>query len=88
MKEQKKSSWGAAMVSFFKEYLFNFSGPGHLYYDENLTNEGKRKKNYIWRVLLPVSYTHLDVYKRQLIQTETGFPSPRVSTADTIGSIL
>ena len=51
MKEQKKSSWGAAMVSFFKEYLFNFSGPGHLYYDENLTNEGKRKKNYIWRVL-------------------------------------
>ena len=48
MKEQKKSSWGAAMVSFFKEYLFNFSGPGHLYYDENLTNEGKRKKNYIW----------------------------------------
>lgn len=44
MKEQKKSSWGAAMVSFFKEYLFNFSGPGHLYYDENLTNEGKRKK--------------------------------------------
>ena len=52
MKEQKKSSWGAAMVSFFKEYLFNFSGPGHLYYDENLTNEGKRKKKYIWRVLL------------------------------------
>lgn len=55
MKEQKKSSWGAAMVSFFKEYLFNFSGPGHLYYDENLTNEGKRKKNYIWRVLLLVT---------------------------------
>lgn len=55
MKEQKKSSWGAAMVSFFKEYLFNFSGPGYLYYDENLTNEGKRKKNYIWRVLLLVT---------------------------------
>ena len=32
------------MVSFFKEYLFNFSGPGHLYYDENLTNEGKKRK--------------------------------------------
>ena len=32
------------MVSFFKEYLFNFSGPGHLYYDENLTNEGKKKE--------------------------------------------
>lgn len=52
MKEQKKSSWRAAMVSFLKEYLLNFSGPGHLYYDENLTHEGKRKKKYIWRVLL------------------------------------
>ena len=52
MKEQKKSSWGAALVSFFKEYLLNFSGPGHLAYDENLTHEGKRKKKYIWRVLL------------------------------------
>lgn len=55
MKEQKKSSWGSALVSFFKEYLLNFSGPGHLYYDENLTNEGKRKKSYIWRVLLLVT---------------------------------
>lgn len=52
MKEQKKSSWGAALVSFFKEYLLNFSGPGYLAYDENLTHEGKRKKKYIWRVLL------------------------------------
>lgn len=52
MKEQKKSSWGAALVSFFKEYLLNFSGSGHLAYDENLTHEGKRKKKYIWRVLL------------------------------------
>ena len=52
MKEQKKSSWGAALVSFFKEYLLNFSGPWHLSYDENLTHEGKRKKKYIWRVLL------------------------------------
>lgn len=55
MKEQKDSSWGAALVSFLKEYLFNFSGPGHLYYDENLTHEGKRKKKYIWRVLLLVT---------------------------------
>ena len=55
MKEQKKSSWGAALVSFFKEYLLNFSGPGHLEYDENLTNEGKRKKKYIWKVLLLVT---------------------------------
>ena len=52
MKEQKKSSWGAVLVSFLKEFLLNsFEAPGHLYYDENLTNEGKRKKNYIWRVL-------------------------------------
>ena len=50
MKEQKKSSWGAVLVSFLKEFLLNsFEAPGHLYYDENLTNEGKRKKNYIWR---------------------------------------
>ena len=49
MKEQKKSSWGAVLVSFLKEFLLNsFEAPGHLYYDENLTNEGKRKKNYIW----------------------------------------
>lgn len=56
MKEQKKSSWGAVLVSFLKEFLLNsFESPGHLYYDENLTNEGKRKKNYIWRVLLLVT---------------------------------
>ena len=56
MKEQKKSSWGAVLVSFLKEFLLNsFEAPGHLYYDENLTNEGKRKKNYIWRVLLLVT---------------------------------
>jgi hypothetical protein len=46
--EQKKSSWGAVLVSFLKEFLLNsFEAPNHLYYDENLTNEGKRKKNYI-----------------------------------------
>ena len=56
MKEQKKSFWGAVLVSFLKEFLLNsFEAPGHLYYDENLTNEGKRKKNYIWRVLLLVT---------------------------------
>ena len=38
MKEQKKSSWGAVLVSFLKEFLLNsFEAPGHLYYDENLT---------------------------------------------------
>lgn len=42
MKEQKKSSWGAVLVSFLKEFLLNsFEAPGHLYYDENLTNEEK-----------------------------------------------
>ena len=46
MKEQKKSSWGAVLVSFLKEFLLNsFEAPGHLYYDENLTNEGKKKEN-------------------------------------------
>ena len=56
MKEQKKSFWGAVLVSFLKEFLLNsFEAPGHLYYDENLTNEGKRKKNYIWRVRLLVT---------------------------------
>ena len=39
MKEQKKSSWGAVLVSFLKEFLLNsFEAPGHLYYDDNLTN--------------------------------------------------
>ena len=46
---------GSGYGVVFKEYLFNFSGSGHLYYDENLTNAGKRKKNYIWRVLLLVT---------------------------------
>lgn len=56
MKEQKNSSWGAVLLSFLKEFILNtFEAPGHLYYDENLTNEGKRKKNYIWRVLLLVT---------------------------------
>ena len=33
MKEQKKSSWGAVLVSFLKEFLLNsFEAPGHLYY--------------------------------------------------------
>ena len=63
MKEQKKSSWGAVLVSFLKEFLLNsFEAPGHLYYDENLTNEGKRKKNYIWRVLLLVTAVGVACY--------------------------
>ena len=45
MKEQKKSSWGAVLVSFLKEFLLNsFEAPGHLYYDENLTNRRKKKE--------------------------------------------
>lgn len=64
MKEQKKSSWGAVLVSFLKEFLLNsFEAPGHLYYDENLTNEGKRKKNYIWRVLLLVTAVGVAIKK-------------------------
>ena len=52
MKEQKKSSCGAVLVSFLKEFLLNsFEAQGHFYYDENLTNEGKRKKNYKFIVL-------------------------------------
>lgn len=54
MKEQKKSSWGAVLVSFFKELFLNFQGPGHLYYEENLTHEGKRRKNAIWRNVMLV----------------------------------
>lgn len=54
MKEQKKSSWGAVLVSFFKELFLNFQGPGHLYYEENLTHEGKRRKNAIWRTVMLV----------------------------------
>lgn len=54
MKEQKKSSWGAVLVSFFKELFLNFQGPGHLYYEENLTHEGKRRKNTIWKTVMLV----------------------------------
>lgn len=54
MKEQKKSSWEAVLVSFFKELFLNFQGPGHLYYEENLTHEGKRRKNAIWRTVMLV----------------------------------
>ena len=44
MKEQKKSSWGAVLVSFLKEFLLNsFEAPGHLYYDENLLMKEKKK---------------------------------------------
>lgn len=54
MKEQKKSSWGAVLVSFFKEIFLNFQGPGHLDYEETLTHEGKRRKNAIWRNVMLV----------------------------------
>lgn len=36
------------MVSFLKELFLNFSGPGHLYYDENLTDAGKKRKKLLW----------------------------------------
>ena len=45
-KKQKKSSWGAVLVSFLKELFLNFSGPGRLYYDENLTEAGKKGRSY------------------------------------------
>lgn len=48
----KKSSWGAAGVSVLKEFFLNFSGPGHLYYEENLSDEGIRKKEFIWGPIL------------------------------------
>ena len=47
------SSWGAAVVSFLKEYFLN---PGestlHYDYDDELSQEGKRKKNLIWGPLI------------------------------------
>ena len=57
MKEQKKSSWGAVLVSFLKEFLLNsFEAPGHLYYDENFylqpvsgQHRGKQKEGSILR---------------------------------------
>ncbi len=50
--EPQDSSWGAAVLSFFKEFFCNFSGPGHLYYDENLTDAGKQKKSLLWGVVM------------------------------------
>ena len=47
MKEQKKSSWGAVLVSFFKEIFLNFQGSGHLDYEETL----KTDKKYIKRTM-------------------------------------
>lgn len=50
--KRKKSTWGAAVVSFLKEFFLNSSDPGvHLEYDENLAEEGKRKKKRIWAVI-------------------------------------
>ncbi len=53
-KEQKKSSWGAVLVSFLKEFFLNFAGPGHLYYDENLTDAGKKRKKLLWGTIMLV----------------------------------
>ncbi len=48
-----RSSWGAAIVSFLKEFFLN-SGDTILHYDyeDELSREGKRKKNLIWGPLL------------------------------------
>lgn len=44
-----RSSWWAAVESFLKEYFLN---PGkstlHYDYEDDLSQEGKRKKNLIW----------------------------------------
>ena len=52
----KKSSWGAAGVSVLKEFFLNFSGPGHLYYEENLSDEGIRKKEKLISVHMRFLY--------------------------------
>lgn len=44
-----KSSWGAAVLSFLKEFFLNFGDSWyHLSYDEDLSEEGMRKKDLIW----------------------------------------
>ena len=63
----KKSSWGAAGVSVLKEFFLNFSGPGHLYYEENLSDEGIRKKEFIWGPIL-LMFAGLSVLFRYHVQ--------------------
>ncbi len=48
--KQLKSSWSAAIISYLKEFFLNNSNGVnfyHLEYDENLSEEGKRKKDLI-----------------------------------------
>lgn len=45
------SSWGGAILSFLKEFFLNGDSAVRFSYEENLTKEGKRKKELIWAVL-------------------------------------
>lgn len=47
----KLSSWGGAILSFLKEFFLNGDSAVRFSYEENLTAEGKRKKELIWAVL-------------------------------------
>ena len=50
--KRKKSTWGAAVVSFLKEFFLNSGDIGvHWEYEENLADEGSRKKKLIWAVI-------------------------------------
>lgn len=51
-----KSSWGAAVVSFLKEFFLNVGDSWYnLSYEEDLSDEGKRKKDLIWGPILLIS---------------------------------
>ncbi len=45
------SSWCGAVLSFLKEFFLNGDSAVRFSYEENLTKEGKRKKELIWAVL-------------------------------------
>lgn len=69
------SSWGAAVVSFLKEYFLN---PGkstlHYDYDDELSQEGKRKKNLIWGPLIlssGVVITLLPILRWEVVAEES-----------------
>lgn len=66
-----KSSWGAAVVSFLKEFFLNFGdGLFHLSYEEDLSDEGIRKKDLIWGPLFlitAVSIAFLPFYRWEVV---------------------
>lgn len=43
--ERENSTWASAVKSFFLEFFLNSEYSPHYSFDENLTKEGKRKKN-------------------------------------------